>query len=197
MTENSLILDENGAILPENSENYPIKTHSGRFVADMPPVEMFQLTEKQWMWIHAYLKHFNHLKATREVYEPGSDASTYTLSYRMLGDEKVQYWLNRLITERAMPEDVVLAQLAGIASQNIEDFMNSELLDHNMPGWDFAKARRLGVMGCIQSIRKTEYGYEVKFHDKLRALELIGKHLGMFKETEVNIDQYVIKVVRE
>lgn len=196
-TEKSLILDENGEILEKTEENSPVRTHSGRFVADLPPEEMFHLSDRRWDFIHEYLQHFDHHRAVRAVYDPSSDAVMYNQASNLMRDPKVRYWISRLMTERALPEDAVLAHLAAIASQNIEDFMNSELLDMNMPGWDFAKARRLGVMGAVKSIKKTEYGYEVTFHDKLRALELIGKSLGMFKETEINIDQYVIKVVRE
>lgn len=34
----------------------------------------------------------------------------------------------------------------------------------------------------LSEVSETQYGISVKLHDKLRALELIGKHLGMFIE---------------
>lgn len=41
------------------------------------------------------------------------------------------------------------------------------------------------VTAAIASVRATKEGIEVKFHDKLGAISLLGKHKGMFKE---NID---------
>lgn len=38
------------------------------------------------------------------------------------------------------------------------------------------------VTAAISSIRSTKEGVEVKFHDKLGAISLLGKHKGMFKE---------------
>ena len=43
------------------------------------------------------------------------------------------------------------------------------------------------VKAAISEIRQGRDGVTVKFHDKGRALELLGKHLGLFKEN-VNID---------
>ncbi len=36
---------------------------------------------------------------------------------------------------------------------------------------------------AISGIRSTKEGVEVRFHDKIAAISLLGKHRGMFKET--------------
>ena len=35
---------------------------------------------------------------------------------------------------------------------------------------------------AIAGIKETQAGIEVKFNDKLKALELLGRHLGMFRD---------------
>ena len=46
-----------------------------------------------------------------------------------------------------------------------------------------------GIKAAISEIRQGREGTVVKFHDKGRALELLGKHLGLFKENiELNVN---------
>lgn len=56
-------------------------------------------------------------------------------------------------------------------------------------------------IACIESIKETKAGVEVKFFSKIKALESIAKHLGMFSERHilemgstfdltVNLDRY-------
>ena len=40
-------------------------------------------------------------------------------------------------------------------------------------------------------------GVEIELHDPIRALELIGKNLGLFQDTNIKVDNYKITVVRE
>ncbi|MEB2275881.1 terminase small subunit [Bacillus sp. ILBB4] len=35
---------------------------------------------------------------------------------------------------------------------------------------------------AISGMKETKYGIEIKFHDKVRAIELLGKHLGLFTD---------------
>lgn len=41
---------------------------------------------------------------------------------------------------------------------------------------------------AVAGIKQTTNGIEIKTNDKVKALELLGKHLGMFKETNININ---------
>jgi phage terminase small subunit len=35
-------------------------------------------------------------------------------------------------------------------------------------------------LAAVTEIRETQFGVDIKLADKMRALELLGKHLGMF-----------------
>lgn len=48
---------------------------------------------------------------------------------------------------------------------------------------------------AISSIKQGKNGIEIKTNDKVKALELIGKHLGMFKEKDEDKGSDVPKVV--
>ncbi len=55
---------------------------------------------------------------------------------------------------------------------------------------------------AIAAIEKTAGGWKVKFYDKLKALELLGNHLGMFgtgqaQETENNLLEAILLATRE
>ena len=54
---------------------------------------------------------------------------------------------------------------------------------------------------ALSGIKEGKFGIQVDSCDKVKALELLGKHLGMFKETNVNVnmnyEEYINKVVDE
>ncbi len=74
----------------------------------------------------------------------------------------------------------VLQELAAIAFARVPDYMDSD------------GTLKLGLKplqgAAIASIEKSSAGVKVKFYDKMKALELLGKHFGLFegKESQEN-----------
>ena len=64
-----------------------------------------------------------------------------------------------------------------------------------MPGGgvDFVSTDELteSQKAAVVSIKETQNGTEIRLADKLKALELIGKHLGMFDRNTNGIDQEI------
>ena len=101
-------------------------------------------------------------------------------SYELLDREEIQEYLTRRrqqMAKRAVSPERVLLELAAIGFADITDLAKVEAgrvvisNTDDVPG-DTRKA--------IASIKEGKYGLEIKMADKVRALELMGKNLGLF-----------------
>ena len=81
-------------------------------------------------------------------------------------------------------QDMVLAELAAVAFANGTDFVT-------VTQTGSVRITPTGVLPAekkkaIAAIKEGQYGTEVKLYDKVRALELLGKHLGVFDNGAAN-----------
>lgn len=120
---------------------------------------------------------------------------------RLLTNVDIQTQINKQIDDRAkrteITGDAVLQELAAIGFANMLDFAH----------WD---GRRVKLKSSSQLTRElaskvselsetpTRYGTSVKFklHDKLRALEMLAKHLGLFDVTDRS-DKTLMQLMHE
>ena len=85
---------------------------------------------------------------------------------------------------RKISPERVLQELAAIAFARVPDYVDSE---GNLKN-ELKPLQR----AAIASVEKSNTGLKVKFYDKMKALELLGKHFGLFdgkesqEETEDN-----------
>lgn len=98
-----------------------------------------------------------------------------------------------------LPENI-LTELAAIGMTRATDVLYIEdgqvaLKSPSEMGKDHAAA--------IASVEKTSGGWKIKFYDKLKALELLGSHLGMFgaggrrEEEENNLLEAILSSTQE
>lgn len=155
-----------------------------------------KLTEKQQRFVEEYLIDLN---ATQAAIRAGYSAKTADQQgSRLLANVKVQQAISVAMAERSkrtgINQDRVVLELARIAFVNIEDVVDTDT------GEILSNASR-DDLACIESIKfkqsDNQYGgsieREVKISPKLKALELLGKHLGMWNDKiDVNITQPIV-----
>ncbi len=146
------------------------------------------LTKKQKLFIEEYLIDLN---ATQAAIRAGYSSETA----QQMGSENLSKPVIRAHIDKAMAErsrrtgvsaDRVVQELAKIAFINATDVID--------PKTATVKEDALPEdTAAIQSVKVKTFGEdglerEIKMADKIKALELLGKHMGMFKEkVDVNI----------
>ena len=155
---------------------------------------MAKLNAKQQRFVEEYLIDLN---ATQAAIRAGYSVKTANeQGARLLANVSIQENVAKKMAERSkrtgINQDRVIQELARIAFVNPQNVINA----------DDGSVREDATeddLACIQSVKvKTmsgDKGYseerEVRLNDKMKALELLGKHLGMFKdkvELETDMD---------
>jgi phage terminase small subunit len=143
-----------------------------------------KLTYKQQCFCEEYLIDLN---ATQAAIRAGYSAkSASNISSELLAKESITENINRAMAIRSrrtgVNADRVIQELAKVAFLNptdLVDFNRAMLLDgpSSSDTAAIASVKVKEMSGDIDSIER-----EIKFCDKLKALELLGKHLGMFTD---------------
>ena len=143
------------------------------------------LAPKQTIFSDEYLIDLNATRAYKIAYpKVKKDDTAAAAGARMLRNVKVAEYIQKRMKEREkrteITQDRVLQELAKIAFVNA-----TEVID---PKTATIKEDALPEdTAAIQSVKVKTFGEdglerEIKMADKLKALELLGKHLGMFKD---------------
>lgn len=146
-----------------------------------------KLTPKQRLFVDAYIS--NGCNATRAALAAGySQATSYSQGPRLLKNVDIKAHIDRHFEESAMTREEVLFRLAQQARGDIGDIWDAKTGQVN---WDTAK--ELGVTHLIKTIyHKTTrvsrgndedmeiFEDQITLHDPQKALQLIGKQLGLF-----------------
>jgi phage terminase small subunit len=162
---------------------------------------MAQLTAKQRAFVNEYLVDLNATQAAiRAGYSPKTanvqGAENLTKPNVTQAIEKAME-LREKRTE--ITADRVLAELAKIAFADGSDFaslVTRETEDGPVTDVVFYDTDTLpkDKKAAISAIKKTKYGIAVETYDKIKALELIGRHLAMFTDKlNVSSDNITLK----
>lgn len=141
---------------------------------------MAKLTEKQRRFVAEYLVDLN---GTQAAIRAGYSAKTaQEQASRLLSNVMVQEALQKrqaqLCTKLEVTQERVLEELAAIAFANGTDFVT--ITETGLLNVKPTRKVPKEKLPAIASIKYNQLGVEIKLHDKVRALELLGKHLGVF-----------------
>ena len=142
------------------------------------------MTEKQKIFADEYLIDLNATRAYRKAYPSvKKDETAAQAGSRMLRNVKVAKYIAERMQARQerteITQDRVLEELAAIAFARATDY--AEVKDDQVIIKDTAGLSENQIK-AIAGIKQGKFGIEVKLNNKEKALELLGRHLGMFKD---------------
>lgn len=157
------------------------------------------MTDAQKRFCDEYLIDLNATRAYKVAYlRCKKDETANVNGSKLLRNAKVQEYISERMKEREkrteITQDMVIKELAKIAFLDIRKLYTENGQLKNIADMDSETA---GAISSLETLEEYE-GYrddrekigdtqKVKLLDKTKALELLGRHLGMFKE-KVTID---------
>ena len=153
-----------------------------------------KLNVKQKLFCKYYLISLN---ATDAALKAGySKKTAYSHGQRLLKNVEIQKFLENQVGKRAekleITADKVIAEIAKLAFANTTDIL--EITDHGVVIKDLSKLDTTCIASAEEVFDKEgmRVGVKVKLHDKTKNLELLGRHLGLFKDkVEHSFDEKV------
>lgn len=158
-----------------------------------------ELSPEHQLFVNEYLKDFNAAKAAERAGFGNSYDSARQLGFRLLTKvhirKEIQKAVKRRLKRIEAKQDDVVNELALIALSDVNDYSVTE------DGELVCKEGRRSSSRVVQSIKhrkrswldkdgkpETEVVTEFKLWDKLKALELLMKHMGMLKDEVTAVD---------
>lgn len=159
---------------------------------------MARLTKKEKQFIQEYLVDLNATQAAiRAKYSP---ATARQIGAELMTKEKIRDAIEEAMAIRArrtgITQDRVLNEIAKVAFLNATDVID---MDEATIRGDANREDTAAIASVRVKTIPTEVGNiterEVKTYDKLKALELIGKHIGLFSDSLKLSGEVSVKIV--
>lgn len=153
-----------------------------------------KLTPKQIRFVDEYMVDFN---ATQAAIRAGYKAKTaHVIGAENLRKPKIAEEIARrqkdLQKRTEVSQDRVVKELARIAFANIADYLHVETQTRTKDDGTevtyqtvmFNETQELSAdqRAALAVVKQSVNGFELKLHDKIKALELLGRHIGMFND---------------
>lgn len=163
------------------------------------------LTDKQKLFADEYLIDLNATRAYKAVYKGcKKDETARVNGSKLLTNTNVAEYIEQRMKDRSkrteITQDFVLNELFAIAKSKGSDYaqvVEEKIIQNGqyVIDPDTGQMKTLQVVKvvptdklpedkqkAIAGIKEGKYGIEVSTCDKVKALELLGRHLGMFKD---------------
>ncbi len=156
-----------------------------------------KLTPKQKLFCKHYLINLN---ATDAAIKAGYSKKTATKQGSQLLDKTrhphIAEYLEAKMKNRAEKLDItaekVVTEIAKIAFANSTDFL--EISDGNVVIKDLSQIDTTAIAGAEEVYDKDgiRIGVKIKFHDKVKSLDMLMRHLGQYKDKiELSVDEQI------
>ena len=138
-----------------------------------------KMTPKMQKFVDEYLVDLN---ATQAAIRAGySKKTAYSIGVSNLKKPEIQAAIQKSAAEKLeITRERVLKELASIGFAKATDFLTIQGGHVLIKDSDDVAADKLAALA---SVKEGMYGVEVKLADKARALEMLGKYLGLFDGT--------------
>lgn len=150
-------------------------------LVSFPEVYMTHLTKKETAFSQEYIIDLNATAACKRA--GYSEKSADKIAHQLLGKTRVQEEIQRLQKERSIrtqiTADKVLQELAAVAFARVPEIMAA--IEEGKE--DFPAYAALKTVKNTQS-KNGESTLNISIDGKVKALELLGKHLGMFDKKD-------------
>jgi len=157
----------------------------------------FQITDKMKRFINEYLVDFN---ATQAAIRAGySESTAQEQSSQLLARPDIRALIaegQKAIAERTQSfQDDAVSELKIVGFSDLADFLSVKDggIVEQKPFNELTKEQTKCIKKIKQTVRSSHSAdgtilhqtavIEIELHDKLKALELLGRHLGMFNDT--------------
>lgn len=156
---------------------------------------MAKFTDKQRRFVQEYLKDLNATQAAKRAGYSGKTA--YSIGQRLLKNveikQAIEKGLDRQQRQAEITQDRVLQELAAIAFASGADYAS---IISGVVMMNDTEELTEEQKAAIVSIKQTKEGVEVKLADKMRALELLAKHLGLLQAQEKQEDGMLLELIK-
>ena len=153
-----------------------------------------KLTKKQEAFVYEYLLTFNATQAYLKAgYKAKNENTAAVAAHKLLRNPKIKKKISQLLEERrkkyAPTVENTIKELTNIA---FSDLFNLIEID------EYGNVKLRNITNLSESDRRAIHSLtfdaktgtiKIKMHDKLKALELLGKHLGMFEGEKPDTEQ--------
>lgn len=146
------------------------------------------LTAKQRLFAYNYVLMLNGTQAAKAAGYGVNGA--HVEASRLLRNANVKRLIDNLFDQSRMSAKEVIGQLTALATADIAAYLEEVTVTRNgeaVVEWRFnlLKAMRDGQTSMIKSVKRDRYGTVVELFDKVRILELIGKHHRLFADVSI------------
>jgi phage terminase small subunit len=140
-------------------------------------------TNKQKLFVEAYLQCWNATEAARRAGYSGSSATLAVMGSENLRKPKIIERIKKRLTTEAMAADEVLHRLGEQARASADDFIIVD--DKGVWRYDLVRARDKGKLHLIKKLWTDKDGHtRLELHDAQAALVHLGRHHKLFTDKQ-------------